>query len=105
MQTSDLPFNSAYPYQTMKSVTKQSKNIVDGWETAVIDLSQFSSYQRDSELNVLIRFTTLCSYVDIEFAALVDNIPEAEDYIAHMGDDTYAHYTNWAGTGTICKIN
>ena len=105
MQTSDLPFNSTYPYQTMKQVSKQAQNIPDGWEIAVIDLAQFSSYQRDSELDVLIRITTTCSYVDIEYAALVDDISEAERFICQMGGSSYVHYTNWAGIGTTCKIN
>lgn len=104
MQTSDLPFNSTYPYQTMKNFTKQTQNIPDGWEIAVIDLSQFTSYQRDSELDVLIRITTACSYVDIAYAALVDDISEAEMFVEHMGDNSYVHYTNWAGTGTTKLI-
>jgi hypothetical protein len=104
MQTSDLPYNSSTPYKTMVQITKDAANVPDGWEVAVIDLSQYSSYTRDAELGVLIRITTSNNVIDISYAALVDDIAEAERYVKIMGDTTYIHYTDWSGTGTSHTI-
>lgn len=105
MQTSDLSFNSSTPYKTLTTLTKSSGNIPDGWEVAVIDLSKFPSYQRDSDLDVLIRITTACEYVHISYAAIVDDVAEAEKYVGDMGDSSYVYYEDWSKTGTATPIN
>lgn len=105
MQTSDLPFNSTYPYRTMSTSKKAPTKVSTEWEVAVIDLSKFPAYQRDTDLDVLIRITTTCSYVDIAYSALVDDIAEAEKYISIMGDKAYNNYADWSkdGTSTVIK--
>ena len=105
MQTSDLPYNSTRPNDTMIRITKPIANCPGGWEVAVVDLAQFTSYTRDADLNVLIRITTSASEFDLSYAALVDDISEAERYISDMGDSGYVHYTNWAGRGTQTTID
>ena len=105
MQTSDLPYNSTRPNDTMIRITKPIANCPSGWEVAVVDIAQFTSYTRDADLNVLIRITTSASEFDLSYAALVDDISEAERYISDMGDSGYVHYTNWAGRGTQTTID
>ena len=104
MQTSDLPYNSSTPYKTMKSSRKDAGSIPDGWEVAVVDLAQFSSYQRDSDYNVLIRITTACSYVDIAYIGLVDDMNEVERYVNAMGDSSYVTYADWSKAGTTVTL-
>ncbi len=105
MQTSDLPYNSSRPNVTMLRITKPIAKNPDGWEIAVVDLAQYTSYTRDADLNVLIRITTTASEFNLSYAAIVDDISEAERYITDMGDSTYVHYTDWAGTGTQKTLN
>ena len=105
MQTSDLPYNSSRPNDTMLRITKPAASNPDGWEIAVVDLAQYTSYTRDADLNVLIRITTTASEFNLAYAAIVDDISEAERYISAMGDSSYVHYTNWAGAGTQTAID
>ena len=104
MQTSDLPYASSTPYKTMTTATKAAESIKNEWEVAVIDLAKFPSYQRDSDYNVLIRITTTCSYVDIAYIALVDDVDEAERYTRAMGDSEYFYYSDWSKTGTQTSL-
>ncbi len=104
MQTSDLPFTSSTPYKTLTTKNKPASNIPDGWEVAVVDLSKFPSYQRDTDLDVLIRITTACEYVDISYASIVDDISEAERFVGDMGDSTYVYYDDWSTVGTTTTI-
>lgn len=103
MQTSDLPYNSSRPYETMSTKAKPATKITESWEVAVIDLAAFPNFQRDSDLDILIRITTSCEYVDISYFALVDDISEAERYVSAMGDSTYVQYSDWSQDG-IAKI-
>ena len=96
--TSDFTSNS--------TVTKPTELVPTEWEIAVIDLSQFANYSTDKDVNVMIRFTTMCEYLDISFAGIVDDINEAESFISVASSDTeYVLYTDWAGTGTTCTID
>ena len=104
MQTSDLPVNSTYPYRTMTTAKKPASKVSTEWEVAVIDLARFTTYQRNTDFEVIIRITTTCGFVDIAYSALVDDISEAEAYISIKGDSTYVNYSNWAQDGTATSI-
>ncbi|MBE6646277.1 MAG: hypothetical protein E7611_01390 [Ruminococcaceae bacterium] len=84
----------------LSTITKASSLFPDTWEVAVIDLSQFVNYSTDSNNNVLIRITSMCENLDISYAAIVDDIDEAEQYADAMGNDSaYVLYKNWAAAG------
>lgn len=92
---------------SLSSVIKPATNLPgNDWEIAVVDLSQFANYTVDSNNSVMLLFTTMCEYLDISFAGIVDDINEAEMFISAASSDTeYVLYTDWAGTGTTCTID
>ena len=92
---------------TLSKVTKEASLMPSEWEIAIIDLSKFANYTIDSDNGIYIRFTTTLSSLDISFAAVVDTIDEAKDYISvgSPSDTSYVLYENWATTGTVGTID
>ena len=48
--------------------------------------------------------STSVSQIDIAYAAIVDDLDEANTFIKYKGDSNYVHYTNWAEVGTTETI-
>ena len=91
---------------TLSKITREASLMPQGWEIAVIDLSQFANYTVNSDNNAYIRFTSTCEYLDISYAAIVDNLDEVTDYISVMSpyNTSYVLYENWATTGQTCQM-
>ena len=91
---------------TLSKITRPAELMPEKWEIAVVDLAQFANYTTNSDNNVYIRFTSTCDSLDIAFAAVVDTIQEAEDYISVVSrnDTSYILYENWATAGVGHKL-
>ncbi|MBP3376302.1 MAG: hypothetical protein J6L83_06015 [Clostridia bacterium] len=107
--TSDYPHTDTGA--NMSTLIKQNDTINSGvWEVAVIDMSAFkdinkgTQYTIDADLKIWLRLTTSVSQIDIAYAAIVDDLDEANTFIKYKGDSNYVHYTNWAEVGTTETI-
>ena len=76
------------------SLTRLAKDVATEWTVVVVDLSDYG-YTKDSDVNVQVRITTASSRIDIAYAAIVDDVAEAEELIDEKVDPTYLYISNW----------
>ncbi len=84
----------------------------NGWETIIVDLSQFTSYECDTETTFTIQMklfrsgTEIPQTVDISYAAIVDDLSEAAALIGEGDADLYAVWSmapvTYTNNGVAC---
>ena len=85
---------------------KSAHNVPTEWEIAIVDLSQFEHYTVGLEnTKIQLRMTTSCKTFDVAFAAILDNLSEAEMAATfELGARQYRFYEDWSKPGVDISI-
>ena len=93
---------------TVKGVTRKFTQSENGWQVAVIDLSQFQNYTTDTTTNwAALGLTTGASAntnatLDVEYFALVSSLDDVDSII---DEDTYDYYADWTQAPEKKSVN
>ena len=92
---------------TLSSATKRENNVPEDWEVAIIDLAQFEKYKTNVDnTQVQVRISTESNIFDIAYAAIVDDLTEAEmAAMLELGATQYRLYEDWSKVGTDVSLN
>lgn len=91
----------------ISKATKTENNVPEMWEIAIVDLEQFEHYTVGlTNTKIQLRMSTESDEFDIAFAAIVDDLTEAEmAAMFELGATQYRFYEDWSKVGVDVSLN
>ena len=91
----------------LSGVYKTENNVPEDWEIAIVDLAQFAHYTVGlTNTKIQLRISTESDTLDIAFAAIVDDLNEAEmAAMFELGATQYKFYEDWSKVGVDVSLN